>query len=63
MRRSNEDAASERMACGLHAPASEIHSQERVAHAPAHRRCIGLVLVADRSGNTQEQGGGAHVWR
>jgi hypothetical protein len=42
---------------------SEIYSQARVAYTLASGRRIRAVLVADGSSDTQEQGGGVHVWR
>ena len=60
---STRDAALERAARGLHAPESEIHSQARVAHAPAHGCRMAEVQTADESGDTQEHGGGARGWR
>jgi hypothetical protein len=44
-------------------PASEIHSQECVAHAPVHGCRMGAVLAANGSDDTHEQGGGVRVWR
>jgi hypothetical protein len=42
---------------------SEIHLQERVAHALVCGRRMGAVLATDGSSNTHEQGGGgARVW-
>jgi hypothetical protein len=57
-----DKAKHQRGPCGLHGPVSEIHLQERVAHALVRGRHMGAVLATDGSGNTHEQGGGVRVW-
>jgi hypothetical protein len=44
-------------------PASEIHSQVRVTHAPTHGCRMAEVQTADDGGGNQEHKGGARGWR